>query len=57
MGYETIIVEKRGRVGWLIFNRPESLNAMSAQLMEETGQAWGEPGGGESGSPSLQAVE
>ena len=25
MGYETLIVEKRGHVGWLIFNRPESL--------------------------------
>ena len=25
VGYETLIVEKRGHVGWLIFNRPESL--------------------------------
>ena len=40
MSYETIIVEKRGRVGWLIFNRPKSLNAMSGKLMEETGDAW-----------------
>jgi enoyl-CoA hydratase/carnithine racemase len=40
MSYETIIVEKRGRVGWLIFNRPESLNAMNAKLMDETARAW-----------------
>ncbi|MBP1686769.1 MAG: Enoyl-CoA hydratase/isomerase [Deltaproteobacteria bacterium] len=40
MKYETIIVEKRNRVGWLIFNRPASLNAMNAKLMDETGQAW-----------------
>ncbi len=40
MTYETIIVEKRGRVGWLIFNRPQALNAMNAKLIEETGQAW-----------------
>ncbi|MBI4517191.1 MAG: enoyl-CoA hydratase/isomerase family protein [Deltaproteobacteria bacterium] len=40
MAYETIIVEKRGRVGWLIFNRPQALNAMNAKLMDETAQAW-----------------
>jgi enoyl-CoA hydratase/carnithine racemase len=40
MNYETIIVEKRNRVGWLIFNRPASLNAMNGKLMEETAQAW-----------------
>lgn len=40
MSYETIIVEKRGHVGWLIFNRPDSLNAMSGQLMDETAAAW-----------------
>lgn len=40
MGYETIIVERRGHVGWLIFNRPSSLNAMSGKLMDETAQAW-----------------
>ena len=40
MSYDTIIVEKRGHVGWLIFNRPESLNAMSGKLMEETAEAW-----------------
>jgi enoyl-CoA hydratase/carnithine racemase len=40
MTYDTIIVEKRGRVGWLIFNRPQALNAMNARLMDETAQAW-----------------
>ena len=30
MSYETLIVERRGPVGWLIFNRPKALNAMNA---------------------------
>lgn len=28
--YTTILVEQRGRVGWITMNRPESLNALSA---------------------------
>jgi len=42
MGYECLIVERHGPVGWLINNRPEQLNAMSAQMREEFGDAWKE---------------
>ena len=42
MGYETLIVEKRGQVGWLIFNRPESLGAMNSSMGRELPLAWRE---------------
>jgi enoyl-CoA hydratase/carnithine racemase len=42
MGYETLIVEKRGHVGWLIFNRPESLGAMNSVMGRELPLAWRE---------------
>ena len=35
MSYETLIVERRGAVGWLVFDRPDSGNAMNAQMMRE----------------------
>ena len=31
--YETILVETRGRVGWITLNRPEALNALNSQVM------------------------
>src|SRR6478609_3722689 len=31
--YETILVETRGRVGWITINRPEALNALNRQVM------------------------
>jgi len=34
-GYETIIVETRGRVGWITLNRPEALNALNSTLIRE----------------------
>jgi len=37
---ETLILERRGAVGWLINNRPEQLNAMSAQMRDEFQLAW-----------------
>jgi enoyl-CoA hydratase/carnithine racemase len=42
MTYETLIVERRGPVGWLIFNRPESLNAHNLTMLEELPVAWQE---------------
>lgn len=33
--YETILVEQRGRVGWITLNRPEALNALNAKIAEE----------------------
>lgn len=33
--YETILIERRGRVGWITLNRPEALNALNARVAEE----------------------
>jgi enoyl-CoA hydratase len=35
MSYETIIVEQKGRVGQITLNRPQALNALNSQLMNE----------------------
>jgi enoyl-CoA hydratase/carnithine racemase len=42
MTYETLVVERRGPVGWLIFDRPEASNAMDARMMRELEAAWNE---------------
>lgn len=42
MGYETIEIDRRGHVGWLIFNRPEALNAFNLKMSEELSDAWRE---------------
>jgi enoyl-CoA hydratase len=39
MAYENIIVEKKGRVGVVRFNRPKALNALCDAMMEELGRA------------------
>jgi enoyl-CoA hydratase/carnithine racemase len=41
-GYETLIVERDGPVGWLVFNRPDVGNAMDAQMLQELEDAWTE---------------
>ncbi|WP_137846156.1 enoyl-CoA hydratase [Microbacterium sp. 2FI] len=33
--FETILVETRGRVGWITINRPEALNALNSQVMKD----------------------
>ncbi|WP_136036582.1 enoyl-CoA hydratase-related protein [Microbacterium sp. K35] len=33
--YETILVEQRGRVGWITLNRPQALNALNSTVAEE----------------------
>lgn len=38
--YETLIVETRGQVGWLVFNRPDKANAMNATMLAELERAW-----------------
>ncbi len=38
--FECLTVERHGRVGWLINNRPKQLNAMNALMREEFAQAW-----------------
>jgi enoyl-CoA hydratase/carnithine racemase len=40
--YETLIVERRGGVGWLEFNRPDVGNAMNAVMLDELERAWTE---------------
>ncbi|HEX2134605.1 MAG TPA: enoyl-CoA hydratase [Microvirga sp.] len=39
MAYETILAETRGPVGLVTLNRPQALNALSAQLFREVNQA------------------
>ncbi len=41
-GYETLIVERRGGVGWLEFDRPDVGNAMNAVMFQELERAWAE---------------
>ncbi len=40
MDYHTLIVDRRGSVGWLVFNRPGVGNAMDAQMLGELERAW-----------------
>lgn len=42
MGYQSLIVERRGRVGWLVFDRPRSANAMDSVMLAELEVAWRE---------------
>ena len=39
-GYETLRVERRGAVGWLVFDRPQAANAMDATMLAELERAW-----------------
>jgi enoyl-CoA hydratase len=38
--YESLLVERDGPVGWLIFNRPDAANAMDATMLRELEAAW-----------------
>jgi enoyl-CoA hydratase len=38
--FTTLKLERRGPVGWLVFNRPESFNAMNAAMRAELADAW-----------------
>jgi enoyl-CoA hydratase len=42
VSYETLVVERRGRVGWLLFNRPDRRNAMNNAMRDELREAWTE---------------
>jgi enoyl-CoA hydratase len=39
MGFETILVERRGRVGLITLHRPEALNAINGKLVAEVNEA------------------
>jgi len=39
VSYELILSEKKGRVGVITLNRPQQMNALNAQLMQELAQA------------------
>jgi enoyl-CoA hydratase len=40
--YSTLVVERAGPVGWLIFDRPDAANAMDATMLAELETAWRE---------------
>lgn len=40
--YERLLVERHGRVGWIIFNRPERRNAIDVTMFDELERAWRE---------------
>lgn len=42
MGYRSLNVDRRGPVGWLIFNRPSAANAMDSVMLTELEEAWQE---------------
>jgi enoyl-CoA hydratase/carnithine racemase len=42
MKYQHILFDVKDKIGWLTFNRPEQLNAMNAQMMNEIIYALGE---------------
>ena len=42
MAYASLILERRGPVGWLVFDRPSAGNAMDATMLGELEAAWRE---------------
>jgi enoyl-CoA hydratase/carnithine racemase len=42
MDYSRLRVERRGPVGWLVFDRPDHGNAMDAVMFDELERAWAE---------------
>jgi enoyl-CoA hydratase len=50
--YTCLKLERHGPVGWLINNRPEQLNAMSAQMRDEFADAWTEL----DGDPNVKVI-
>ena len=39
MGFKSILFEKRDRIAYLTLNRPEALNGMTFEMMDEMNQA------------------
>ena len=40
--YETLEIRREGHVGWLVFDRPDQLNAMNNAMRDELADAWKE---------------
>jgi enoyl-CoA hydratase len=38
--FNTLLLERDGPIGWLVFNRPSAANAMDAAMMQELEGAW-----------------
>jgi enoyl-CoA hydratase len=38
--YETLEIRREGHVGWLVFDRPDQLNAMNNAMRDELADAW-----------------
>jgi enoyl-CoA hydratase len=50
--YSTLLVERNGPVGWLIFNRPAAGNSMDAVMLDELEEAWREL----NGDPAVRVI-
>jgi enoyl-CoA hydratase len=51
-GYESLVVERRGPVGWLVFDRPDRGNAMDATMLAELERAWADL----DGDPAVRVI-
>lgn len=52
LGYESLVVERRGPVGWLVFDRPDRGNAMDATMLAELERAWADL----DGDPAVRVI-
>jgi enoyl-CoA hydratase/carnithine racemase len=52
LNYRTLVVERSGPVGWLIFDRPDRGNAMDSTMLAELETAWSELGS----DPSVRVI-
>jgi enoyl-CoA hydratase/carnithine racemase len=41
-GYQELVVERHGEVGWIVFDRPDKAHAMTGRMMDELETAWRE---------------
>ena len=51
-GYTALVVERRGPVGWLVFDRPDRGNAMTATMLAELERAWADL----DGDPAVRVI-
>jgi enoyl-CoA hydratase len=51
-GYESLVVERKGPVGWLVFDRPDRGNAMDATMLAELERAWADL----DGDPAVRVI-